>query len=106
MDPKDKEKMAFTTQDRNFEFNMMPFELCNASTTFQCLMDVVYKKILWKSVIVYLDNTNVFLEIFNKYLFYLQQKKQQIYTIGLQCIRISSNMFLIVTYASEEKEPE
>ena len=39
--PKDKEKKAFCTRDGHFEFNVMPFGLCNAPVTFQRLMDLV-----------------------------------------------------------------
>ncbi|KAG9301955.1 hypothetical protein G9A89_020999 [Geosiphon pyriformis] len=37
----------------------MPFGLCNAPTTFQQLMDVVYERLLWQSeqVIVYASRT-------------------------------------------------
>ncbi|KAL5502934.1 hypothetical protein EMCRGX_G009794 [Ephydatia muelleri] len=39
--PEDKEKTAFCTHDGHFEFNVMPFGLCNAPATFQWLMDLV-----------------------------------------------------------------
>ena len=38
--PADKEKTAFTTHCGLFEFNQMPFGLCNAPATFQCLRDI------------------------------------------------------------------
>jgi len=34
MDQKDREKTAFTTHERLFEFKVMPFGLCNAPATF------------------------------------------------------------------------
>jgi Reverse transcriptase (RNA-dependent DNA polymerase) len=45
MDPKDREKTAFTTRYGIYEFNVMPFGLCNAPATFQRLMDRVYEGI-------------------------------------------------------------
>ncbi|KAG9287844.1 hypothetical protein G9A89_017439 [Geosiphon pyriformis] len=33
--------MAFTTKERNFEFEVMPFGLTNAPATFQWLMEIV-----------------------------------------------------------------
>ena len=41
MAPKDREKTAFCTREGLFEFNVMPFGLCNAPETFQRLMDCV-----------------------------------------------------------------
>ena len=37
----DKEKTAFCTQEGLFEFNVLPFGLCNGPATFQRLMDLV-----------------------------------------------------------------
>ena len=41
MHQKDKEKTAFTGHNRLFEFNLMPFGLADAPTTFQYLTRVV-----------------------------------------------------------------
>ena len=41
----DKEKTAFVTRFGTYEFNVMPFGLCNAPATFQRLMDRIYKEI-------------------------------------------------------------
>ena len=40
-DPKDKSKTTFATRQGLFKFNVMPFELCNALVTFECLMETV-----------------------------------------------------------------
>ena len=72
IDPKDREKTVFITKYGTYEFNVMPFELCNAPATFQQLIDRVYKGIAWKFVVVYLDNTNVFSRTFDKHLEYLK----------------------------------
>ena len=52
----DKEKTAFTTQEGLFEFNVMPFGLCNAPATFQQLMDLVLAGVEWMKCLVYLED--------------------------------------------------
>src|SRR6185436_3858286 len=47
MDPEDKEKTAFISERGLFDFNVMPFELCNAPATFQRLMDAVLAGLKW-----------------------------------------------------------
>ncbi|KAG9291841.1 hypothetical protein G9A89_012126 [Geosiphon pyriformis] len=39
-DPKDRPKTAFTTQEGNYEFKIMPFGLYNPPVTFQRLINV------------------------------------------------------------------
>ena len=84
MDPKDKEKTAFITKYGTYEFNVMPFELCNAPATFQRLMDRVYKEIAWKFVVVYLDDTNVYSKTFEDHLDHLKIVFQRIRDAGLK----------------------
>jgi hypothetical protein len=73
MNPRDREKTAFVTRYSTYEFNVMPFGLCNAPATFQRLMDHVYKKIAWKFVVVYLDDTIVYSKIFDEHLTHLAE---------------------------------
>ncbi|KAG9300582.1 hypothetical protein G9A89_000763 [Geosiphon pyriformis] len=46
MKPEDKEKMAFTTREENFEFEVMLFGLMNIPTIFQWLIEIVYTGLL------------------------------------------------------------
>ena len=55
-----KEKTAFVCGDGLFEFNVMPFGLCNAPATFQRFMDVVLAGLKWQSLLVYLDDIIIF----------------------------------------------
>ncbi len=46
----------------------MPFDLTNAPGTFRRLMDKVFQGLLWKIVVVYLDDITVFSPTFEKHL--------------------------------------
>ena len=65
---KAKEKTAFITQEGLFEFNTMPFGLCNAPATFQWLMNL---GILWTECLVYLDDIIIFGHSFKEHLTHL-----------------------------------
>ena len=55
----DKEKTAFCTSEGLFEFNVLPFGLCNGPATYQRLMDLVLTGLQWSSCLVYLDDVIV-----------------------------------------------
>ncbi|KAL7834629.1 hypothetical protein SRHO_G00288760 [Serrasalmus rhombeus] len=57
---KDKSKTAFCTPFGLFEFNHMPFGLCNAPGTFQRLMERMFGDCRYQSVLLYLDDVIVF----------------------------------------------
>ena len=63
----DKEKTAFHAPDGLYEFNVMPFGLCNAPATFQRLMDHCLAGLKWHSVLVYLDDIVIFSKDFDSH---------------------------------------
>lgn len=67
------EKTAFCTQEGLFEFNVMPFGLCNAPATFQRLMNSVLAGLQWSSCLVYIDDIIIVGKTFDQHLFNLQQ---------------------------------
>ena len=54
--PRDREKTPFCTSEGLYEFNVMPFGLCNGPATFQRLMNLSLAGIQWSSCLVYLDD--------------------------------------------------
>ena len=71
--PEDREKTAFCTPDGLFEFNVMPFGLCNAPATFQRLMDTVLAGLQWTNCLVYLDDVIVLGRTFKEHLSNLKE---------------------------------
>ena len=56
MTPRARKAAAFCTRKGLFEWNVMPFGLCNALATFQRLMDRVLVGLQWETCLVYLDD--------------------------------------------------
>ena len=57
---RDRPKTAFCTPFGLFEFNRMPFGLCNAPSTFQRLMERLFGDQHCQSLLLYLDDIIVF----------------------------------------------
>ncbi|GJP54162.1 hypothetical protein CLOM_g13262 [Closterium sp. NIES-68] len=53
-------KTAFRNRYESYEYTVMPFGLTNAPSTFQVTMNEVFRPLLDKCVIVYLDNILIF----------------------------------------------
>lgn len=57
----DRDKTAFVTgRGHHLRYVTMPFGLCNAPSTFQRLMERVLQGLVWKTVVVYLDDVVVY----------------------------------------------
>ena len=84
LEEKDKEKTAFCTPDGLFEFNVMPFGLCNTPATFQHLMDMVLAGLQWTDCLVYIDDIIVVGKTFPQHLQNLTQVFDQLRNAGLK----------------------
>ncbi|UYV71271.1 hypothetical protein LAZ67_8002457 [Cordylochernes scorpioides] len=60
VEEKDKEKTAFTTTHGLYEFNVMPFGLCNVPATFERNMDNVLGNLRWQICLCYLDDVIIY----------------------------------------------
>lgn len=80
----DKEKTAFATPDGLYEFNVMPFGLCNAPATFERMIDTVLRGLKWKTCLCYLDDIVIFSSTFAQHLQRLDEVLTCIANAGLQ----------------------
>ncbi|GJW57506.1 reverse transcriptase domain-containing protein [Tanacetum coccineum] len=77
IDPMDQEKTTFRCPFRTYAYRRMPFGLCNASSTFQRCMLVIFHDMIEESVEVFMDDFSVFRDSFNKCLNNLDKMLQR-----------------------------
>ena len=81
---KDRAKTAFFTPFGLFEFQRMPFGLCNAPGTFQRLMERIFGDQRFNSLLLYLDDVVVFSSTFQQHLERLELVLDRLTSHGLQ----------------------
>jgi transposase InsO family protein len=79
----DVEKTAFGCKEGIFEFKKMPFGLVNAPATFQRLMDTALADVLWKFVVVYLDDIIVFSKSIEEHKIHLKIVQEKLEKMGM-----------------------
>lgn len=84
MHPQDQEKTAFTTPLGLFEFERMPFGLCNAPATFQRLMQQCLHGQIAESLLVYLDDIIIYSPDFSSHLQHLDEVFHRLWQHGLK----------------------
>ena len=81
---KDREKTAFCTPYGLYEFNVLPFGLCNGPATFQRLMDLVLSGLQMSQCLVYIDDVIVVGRTFDEHLCNLREVFGRVRGAGLK----------------------
>ncbi|XP_063809856.1 uncharacterized protein LOC135028570 [Pseudophryne corroboree] len=80
----DREKTAFTTPMGLFEFDRMPFGLCNAPATFQRVMEHCLGHRNFEMVLLYLDDVIIYSRSYEEHLQHLDEVFAQLTKCGLK----------------------
>ena len=82
--PDDRPKTAFLTREGLWQFKVMPFGLCNAPATFERLMEMVLRGLLWERCLVYIDDIVVYGRTFQETLQNLEAVLKRVKDAGLK----------------------
>lgn len=93
----DKEKTAFTTYRGLYEFNVIPFGLCNAPAYFQRLMNLLLSVLHWQICLVYLDDILIFSKTFEEHLTRIRLIFEKLLQAGIKIILPKARLHTLPT---------
>jgi len=105
--PEDREKTCFVTRKGVLGFNVLPFGLCNAPSTFQRLVDMALAGLTWEICLVYLDDLVVFSRTFEDHVVRLQAVFDRLRTANLKlnpskCVLFAAKIKFLGSVISSE----
>jgi len=84
LDDTAKEKSAFVTRSGLWEWQVLPFGLTSAPSTFERLMEVALRGLHWRTLLIYLDDIIVFSPNFETHLERLEEVFMRLRSAGLK----------------------
>lgn len=84
LDVEAKEKAAFVTRSGLWEWQVLPFGLTSAPSTFERLMETVLRGLHWKTLLIYLDDIIVFSKDLDSHLERLGEVFTRLHQAGLK----------------------
>jgi len=90
MQPSDIHKTAFRTHNDHYEYVVMPFGLSNAPSTFQAIMNAIFRPYLQKFILVFFDDILIYSPTWEMHLHHVTQtleilKQQQFFLKANKC---------------------